>query len=67
MSHDYTLVLEHDALVTAHAPDCPDVDRARVSGLPLLTMLDCAKPLGNAYRKHSCCQDHGANQEQNGS
>ena len=53
MTYSYSIVLCDDILV-AHLPDCPDVEKARQAELPILTMLDCQKPIGRAYKRHCC-------------
>ena len=53
MAYDYALVLDDDVIV-AHKLDCPQARRAAETGKPVLTMFDCTKPLGSAYKKHHC-------------
>jgi hypothetical protein len=58
MSFDVTIVQTDYGLVM-HKPDCPDVEYARVSDLPLVTMLACKGELSDLpphINRHSCLQ-----------
>jgi hypothetical protein len=55
--YNYVLTadLKHELWIIHH-PDCPEVTKAREARAPLVTLLDCAKPVGESEGlvKHSC-------------
>lgn len=64
MSIDITLVQEDHGLVW-HQANCPDVDKARRDGKPLLSMFDCKHDVVDGYvsggrsfkvKRHTCLQ-----------
>ena len=55
MTRDYSLVLHDDGLIVAHKPDCLEMRRLASEGRPVLHLFQTKKPLGDAYKRHSCC------------
>lgn len=53
MSYDYSLTIM-DGEVLAHRPDCPDARSQAALGEPVVTLLDCSKPLPREMKRHSC-------------
>jgi hypothetical protein len=53
MGYDVTLV-ESNGRVTAHRPDCPQVQQARAAGDPLMTMYGCQGNMPKELDRHDC-------------
>jgi hypothetical protein len=53
--YTFTVVGVDAETVVAHRPDCPDVDKARQEGLPLMTCVDAQKrPEAIGIPHHHC-------------
>jgi hypothetical protein len=51
---DYALVIDSEGVLTVHRADCPDVRTAAAAGLPVATMLGCAKAPDGKLPRHTC-------------
>ena len=56
-SYDLTLT-EGPEGVLAHRPSCPEVERHRVEGRPICTMIACTGVLPKNIKRHKCLDEN---------
>jgi hypothetical protein len=58
MPRDFALTEDEDepGTVLVHRADCPDARRLAALGRPVMTLLDCTKPLPADIKRHSCLE-----------
>lgn len=58
MTRDYALAPQHRSTeIEAHRADCPYVRILASEGVPVMTLLDCERPLPDDIPKHHCLDD----------